>query len=450
MGKNRLIVTILVIVLVVASWASYLNENTDALLSYNKSIKQADAWVEEGLYDRAIDEYNKAMEYKPSKGNWEKILRAYKLRSEETDIYGRDAIDDYITELELALSALQNDKNIVVELVELYIQQQSYEKAYDALTTVKENGVKDDEIEALYRKVKYTYKTKESDIKQFTAYSNGEYSIYNGVFWGTADGEGQQLTEYQYTYVGIIGEDAVRIITKEQDSRIYQEDKKVLGKIPFAVTDAGVYSEELIAIKEGEIYNYYNSFGKKQFGGYSAAGTFKDGKAAVCNNGKWGLINNKGKESKDFKYDDIVLGMSGYYINNDVIIASENGKYGIYDEKFKKRSDFSCDQIGIPTADKIYAYREGDKWGFVNSSGEVVIEPQYEGAKSFSNGLAAVCVDGKWGFIDEENQLVISCEFGDADYFNESGACMVKITDSSSEDGYIWGTIILEVGLQEE
>jgi len=56
----------------------------------------------------------------------------------------------------------------------------------------------------------------------------------------------------------------------------------------------------------------------------------------------------------------------------------------------------------------------------------VIIDPVYEKAKSFSNGLAAVCKDGLWGFIDKEGTIVIACQFLDADYFNEKGGCMVR------------------------
>lgn len=42
---------------------------------------------------------------------------------------------------------------------------------------------------------------------------------------------------------------------------------------------------------------------------------------------------------------------------------------------------------------------------------EVIIDPQYEDADSFSQGLAAVKKDGKWGYSDMEGNTVIPFQF---------------------------------------
>lgn len=51
-------------------------------------------------------------------------------------------------------------------------------------------------------------------------------------------------------------------------------------------------------------------------------------------------------------------------------------------------------------------------WGYINSEGTVVIQPQYVEVHDFREGCAAVkCADGKWGFIDTSNTMVISPGF---------------------------------------
>ena len=42
---------------------------------------------------------------------------------------------------------------------------------------------------------------------------------------------------------------------------------------------------------------------------------------------------------------------------------------------------------------------------------ERIINPQYEDARNFYEGLAAVKRNGKWGFIDEDNRTVIPFEY---------------------------------------
>ena len=64
----------------------------------------------------------------------------------------------------------------------------------------------------------------------------------------------------------------------------------------------------------------------------------------------------------------------------------------------------------------------------------MVISPQFDGAESFSEGLALVKVDGKRGFIDKKGTIVITPQFESALDFKD-GLAKVELTKSMS--GYI-------------
>ena len=68
-------------------------------------------------------------------------------------------------------------------------------------------------------------------------------------------------------------------------------------------------------------------------------------------------------------------------------------------------------------------------WGFVDGQGKIVIEPQYEDAKSFLNGFAAVKKNGLWGYINQDGELVIAPAFEDANSMSEKGRAFVKIVN---------------------
>ncbi len=70
--------------------------------------------------------------------------------------------------------------------------------------------------------------------------------------------------------------------------------------------------------------------------------------------------------------------------------------------------------------------RQGEKWGFQDGDGRVVIEAQFEGVGSFSEGLARVKTGGKWGFIDGLGKMVIEARFEQARIFIE-GQAKVKL-----------------------
>lgn len=52
-----------------------------------------------------------------------------------------------------------------------------------------------------------------------------------------------------------------------------------------------------------------------------------------------------------------------------------------------------------------------EHYGYINSSGKLLVEPQFEDANRFSEGLASVSKDGKLCFIDEKGNIVIETYF---------------------------------------
>jgi hypothetical protein len=64
-----------------------------------------------------------------------------------------------------------------------------------------------------------------------------------------------------------------------------------------------------------------------------------------------------------------------------------------------------------PQFDSAEAFSEGlarvivkGQGGYINQNGTVVIEPQFERAESFAGDLAAVQVGQKWGYISSPHQ----------------------------------------------
>jgi hypothetical protein len=72
------------------------------------------------------------------------------------------------------------------------------------------------------------------------------------------------------------------------------------------------------------------------------------------------------------------------------------------------------------------------------NDGNVAIEPEYDKAKSFSGGVAAVCTDGKWGFINGNGTLVIDHLLADASYFDANGVCPARVLDSDVQQMLSW------------
>lgn len=90
--------------------------------------------------------------------------------------------------------------------------------------------------------------------------------------------------------------------------------------------------------------------------------------------------------------------------------------------------------------DKAYSFADGmaavsvnGKWGFINRSGSMTIPYRYDEALSLSEGLAAVSVNGKWGFIDRFGNCVVPYSYDAANSFADGLAHVLR--------GNTWGFV---------
>ena len=70
--------------------------------------------------------------------------------------------------------------------------------------------------------------------------------------------------------------------------------------------------------------------------------------------------------------------------------------------------------------------RKGNKYGFIDTAGQVVVPLQYDGTWGFNEGLASVRQDAQWGFINTTGKVVIDLQYDDARLFSEGLAAVNK------------------------
>lgn len=76
--------------------------------------------------------------------------------------------------------------------------------------------------------------------------------------------------------------------------------------------------------------------------------------------------------------------------------------------------------------DRLFWIRENGKYGYIDNTGKVVIEPQYDNTIGFTEGLAATSVGGKYGYIDKKGTWVIKPQY-DFAYIFRDGTAMIKV-----------------------
>ena len=91
-----------------------------------------------------------------------------------------------------------------------------------------------------------------------------------------------------------------------------------------------------------------------------------------------------------------------------------------------------------------YPVFQDGQWGYINASGAVVIEPQFDAASPFSDGLARVTKDGTYAFIDSTGTTVLEPDVAYVGSFSENRA-PVRL-EQNEQFGYIdkTGAVVIE------
>ena len=189
---------------------------------------------------------------------------------------------------------------------------------------------------------------------------------------------------------------------------------------------------ELIPYLEKDKYGYFDLDGKIVISPqFSEASAFREGLALVKlsndkgEEGKWGYIDNKGKIVINATYKSATVFQNGL-----AWVVSENSAPSAIDKngeiKFTLKDAqevqlFSEDLAAFSIVDSTSS--SGVKWGFVDNTGNQVINPQFNRVGKFKEGKCAVSnKEGKWGYIDKTGKIVINNQFDKAALFTDGNA----------------------------
>ena len=194
--------------------------------------------------------------------------------------------------------------------------------------------------------------------------------IKNDAYYGLIDSNGKLIVPPKY-YIAWDSTEGYSVV------RIHNDLEK------------GYYDMFGNKITSEYIETFVNLQGEECFGYFSNACFFSEGIAMVqdaCE--KWHAINTAGEVVHSFEQSDIDF--TGTFKEGMLCFTTADGKDGYIDKSF-----------------------------------EIVIDPIFEMARNFSDGLAAVSVDGKLSYIDKTGNFVIAPQYSLAFPFNDCGVAMV-------------------------
>ncbi|MGD9492874.1 MAG: WG repeat-containing protein [Bacteroidales bacterium] len=130
--------------------------------------------------------------------------------------------------------------------------------------------------------------------------------------------------------------------------------------------------------------------------------------AMVMRDSLYGYINLKGKEVIPCKYKHL-----GYEIHNNRVFYQENNKYGFLDTTGKV--------VVAPVYDRVYnfiidvtAVQQGEKWALINEKGKLITEFDYDlivGHTWYDQQFVVVYQNKKCGVIDKKGKTVLPVEY---------------------------------------
>ena len=221
---------------------------------------------------------------------------------------------------------------------------------------------------------------------------------------------------------------------------------KTVIKPDYGMTTGFDFQEGLSGVKnhKGDL-GYIDKQGKLVIPFQFQDGTsHSEGVAGVLKGNMCGFIDKTGKLIIPLKYDSVTN------FNNGWGIGKREGKYFFVNAKgeemppaFVAVESFSEGLAAVaPIAVEADGSGDSPKHGFIDPTGKIVIQPEYEEAEPFSEGLAAVMRNKKWGYLDKTGKIVIEPQFDLAGPFKE-GYGQVTI---GTKMGYIDtdGQIVIE------
>jgi hypothetical protein len=167
---------------------------------------------------------------------------------------------------------------------------------------------------------------------------------------------------------------------------------------------------------------------------FDEAWEFSGGLAAVAADDKLGYIDRTGKFV--IPAEHLLASIPPPPFSQGLVAVAEQGVgHEVLDEQFVEMMNI---------VDSTANYKAGSVidlpavfYGFIDKTGKPVLEPKYQYADNFTEGMAVVEVGEKFGYVDTTGKLVIEPKYAAAQEFSEGLAAVVLAGDSAEKSGYI-------------
>lgn len=267
----------------------------------------------------------------------------------------------------------------------------------------------------------------DSDFWEIAHYHIGKYIVMRNItYWGVIDTTGRVVLDFQYWTMSPYYIEGQFIVTKtREDKQEYIID--TTGKIVETFAHDGYIMLDKNRIAYEGNFNYIvDEKGKRLTEKYNDIYPIGKNKLAFLNkNNLYGIMDFDGKILVQPKYGEI-MGYSEY-----LAAVKVGSKWGFIDTSFNmsiqpiatEKQDFYFSNGMVPV-------KINNKVGYMDNKGKIVIAPKYEVGDHFGeNGYAPVHFNGKYGVINKKGETVMPFEYISAMPFENGYGAVAKLID---------------------
>lgn len=225
-----------------------------------------------------------------------------------------------------------------------------------------------------------------------------------------------------YAFIGDFADGRARASVKGRLSGTLSDDKLHLGPVsdylnrlltPNAMLDFTQYDlefeREARLVCEDCEWGYLDTSGALVVQPrYSFARDFVSEVAIVQQDDKWGMLGQQGESLIPCRYDAVEFLENT--ANQIVRIYKREEKYGLIDSLGQVALQLAYDEVGS-FREGLLAVKQDGLWGFVDRFGKEVVPCAYRAVENFSEGRAAVKMGRQWGFVNPSGKVEIDFRF---------------------------------------
>ncbi len=393
----------LCILLILVAWYTVLSSKSNAQKQV-ELISESELYLKDKIYIKAVPLLEEAAGYNAKHTlKAENKLKQVYISLIDQRIYAQK----YIDLLDKQMKRENAKADVFIEAAEFYLERS---KTIDALDILKLGigKLNDKKLIEMYEENRYVYEIGYNKYEEVDDIYEGKIGVKLEGLWGIASSDGDLLIPCEYNKVSNFSNN--RVVVKKSNE-IYSIDinQNRLSLLKEKIKDFGYYSNDRLAIKADK--GWRRATGDFIIGDtvFEDIKSYSNGYVAAKKNGKWGLVDLSNEWLIEPKYDEVICDDLGFSYRQDAVFVRENKN--IFLIASGKKLDINYEDAKPFNNEGYAAVKKDGKWGFIDSSGELVIDFQFEDALSFGGHLAAIKKGENWGYISKYGKIVIEPDF---------------------------------------